>query len=118
MFLPGPISGNSAINLGCVTRRTANRASAAFKCRDAFLQGGDCRVGQAGIDVADFLQVKQLGCVIRIAENIGCCLVDRHLTRACGWIRVERLRGFVVSQSLRSVGRSSVSPFEMRCCQV
>ena len=67
-------------------QQTAPRA--AFEGRDAFgerLQGG---VGQAGIDVADFLQVEEPCGAVGIAERIGRGLVDRHLPRAGGRVRL------------------------------
>ena len=69
-------------DLRCVTGRTAYRANAAFKGCHTFLQHGNSGVRQAGIDVADFLQVKECGCVFGITEHIGCGLVNRGLASA------------------------------------
>ncbi len=64
-----------------VTRGTADRARAAFQRRDPLGQCRDGRVGQAGVDVAHFLEVEERGRVIGVAEDIGRRLVDRHLAR-------------------------------------
>ena len=70
--------------LGRMTGRTADTACAAFKRCDPFLQRCDRGVGQARIDIADLLQVKQRRRVVRIAEHIGRRLIDRHLPRTRG----------------------------------
>ena len=40
------------------------------------------RVGQAGVDVADLLEVEERRRVVGVAEDVGGVLVDRHLPRA------------------------------------
>ena len=69
-----------------VPRRTADRTNATLKCGNPFLQHGDGRVGQAGIDVADLLQIEQGGGVVCVAEHIGGGLVNRGLACAGGRI--------------------------------
>ena len=60
-------------------RRRRLRASAMRSC-----SARDGRVGQARIDVADFLQVEERRGVVGVAEHIGRGLVDRRLARAGG----------------------------------
>ena len=43
-------------------------------------------VHEAGVDVSDFSKGKQIRCVLRIAELIRRCLVDRNGASACRWI--------------------------------
>ena len=75
----------------------ANRADAIFQRRQAFLQHGRRRIGNACVDVAGALQVEQACGVIGIVEHIRGGLIDRHGTRACN--RVGMLPG-VQAQSL------------------
>ena len=48
---------------------------------EALGEGHDGGVGQAGVDVADFLQVEERGGVVGVAEHVGGVLVDRRLPR-------------------------------------
>ena len=71
-----------------MARGTADRADAAFKRGDPLLQDGVGGVGQARIDIADFLQVKERRRVVGIAKDIGRGLVNRRLPRTRGRVRV------------------------------
>ena len=73
-------------DLGCVARRAANRADAAFQRGHTFLQNRHGRVGQTRVDVTHLLQVKQRGRVVCIAEHIGGRLIDRGLAGTSGRI--------------------------------
>ncbi len=75
-------------DLGRMTGRTADSARAAFQRGDPVAKGGHGGIGQAGIDIADFLQAEERGGMVCVAEDIGRCLVNRHLTRASGGVRV------------------------------
>ncbi len=65
-----------------------DRGTAAFERRHALLEGGNGRVADARIDVAEGLQVEQAGRVFRRIENEGAGLVDRQRTRAGRRIRL------------------------------
>ena len=68
-----------------MTRRAADCADAAFERGNAFLQRCNRWIGQAGINITDFLKIKQSGRVVGIAKDVGCCLINRHLPRTgCG----------------------------------
>jgi hypothetical protein len=58
----------------------ANRADAIFQRRQAFLQHGRRRIGNACVDVAGALQIEQACGVIGIVEHIRGGLIDRHGT--------------------------------------
>ena len=64
-----------------VTRRAAHRPDAAFQRRHPFGQRRHRGVGQAGIDIADLLQIEQFRGMFAVAEHIGRGLIDRHLPR-------------------------------------
>ena len=87
-----------------VPGRAADCAYATFEGRDAFLQHGHGRVGQARVDVAHFLQVEEGRGMVRVAEHVGRGLVDRRLARAGGGVgaaagvdlqRVETVAGCI-----------------------
>ena len=80
-----------------------HRADAAFQRRDALLQHGDGRVGDARIDVPGPLQVEQRGRVLGVVEHVGGGLVDRHGARAGG--RIGPLAG-MQAQACRSAATS------------
>ncbi len=62
-----------------------DRADAVFQRRQPLLEHGRRGVGDAGVDVAGALQIEQRRRVVRILEDIGRRLVDRHRTGAgCG----------------------------------
>ena len=86
MCPPAPIS----VAMIEVQRRLAagggDRADAALQRRDALLQHGHGRVGDARIDVPGALQVEQAGRVLGVVEHVGRGLVDRHGARAGGRI--------------------------------
>ena len=63
-------------------QQTAPAPPSSAATRSASADDGGVR--QARIDVADFLQVEELGGMVRVAEDIGGGLVDRHLPRARG----------------------------------
>ena len=69
-----------------MTGGAADGARTALHRGDARLQRGDGRIGQARIDIADFLQAKKPRGMAGILKDIGCGLIDRHLTRAGGRI--------------------------------
>ncbi len=69
-----------------VARRAADRTCAALQCRHPLGQRRDGGVRQARIDVAHFLQVEELGRMVRIAEDESGRLIDRHLPRARGGV--------------------------------
>jgi len=69
-----------------VSRRGADSPHATLQRRQTLAQGGDGRVGQARIDIADFLQVEQSRGMVGIAKDIGGGLVDRNLAGAGGRI--------------------------------
>ena len=75
----------------------ADRADAVFQRRQALLQHGRRRIGNARVDVAGAFKVEQACGVIGIVEHIRGGLVNRHGTRACD--RVGMLPG-VQAQSL------------------
>jgi len=57
-------------------------ARPAFQRDNPVGEGRNGGVRQAGVDVADFLQVEELGGVVGVAEDVGGGLVDRHLPGA------------------------------------
>ena len=67
-------------DLGGMSGRTAHSTSPAFQRANTVGQRRDSRVRQAGIDVANLLQVEELGCVVSVAKNIRRGLVNRDLT--------------------------------------
>jgi predicted NodU family carbamoyl transferase len=69
-----------------MARRAADRACAAFQRGDAVLKRRDGWVGQARIDIADFLQVEERRRVLGIAKHVSRGLVDRHVACAGGRI--------------------------------
>jgi hypothetical protein len=71
--------------------RRGGLARADTQCRDAPFEGGDAlfehrvrRVHDAGVDVAKFLEAKEVGRMLGAAELIRRRLVDRHRDRARG----------------------------------
>ena len=68
--------------------RGADRADAAFQCREPLLQYARGRIGDARIDVAGALQIEQRGRVIGILKHVGRGLVDRHRAGAGRGIRM------------------------------
>ena len=73
-------------DLGRVARGAADGAGTALERGDAFLQHCDGGVGEAGVDVAHFLEVEEGGGMFGVAEDIGRALVDRRLAGAGGRI--------------------------------
>src|SRR5262245_62048981 len=63
---------------------TASRqcGNTAFQIGNPLLQHIGGRVHDACIDVAQFTQCKEIGCMLRIAELVAGCLVDGHSTAA------------------------------------
>jgi len=58
-------------------RRRRERPHSALQHRHALLEGGVGRVDDAGVGVAEAVEVEQVGCVLRILEHVGGRLVDR-----------------------------------------
>jgi hypothetical protein len=58
------------------------RRRAALERRDALLEHGLRRIGDAGVDVAEGLQAEQRGRVVHVVEDEGRGLVDRRHPRA------------------------------------
>ncbi len=78
----GPHQREERHDLRRVPGRGADRADAAFERREALGERHHRRVGQAGIDVAELLEVEEPGRVVGVAEDVGGVLVDRRLPRA------------------------------------
>ncbi len=76
--------------------RDRQRAGAAFDRGDALLEHIGGRVHDPRVDVAELLERKQVGRVVRVFEDVGRGLVKRHRARAGGRVRhlagVERQR--------------------------
>ena len=70
--------GGEDKHLGTMARGRAGGADAALKGRQAFFEGVDRGVGEAGIGIAEFLQSEQIGGVRGIAEDEGSREMDRH----------------------------------------
>ena len=68
--------------LGGVAGRRGDRGTPAFERRDALLERGHGRVGDARVDVAEGLEVEQGGRVVDVVEDVGGRLVDRDVARA------------------------------------
>ena len=67
--------------------RRGQAADAAFERRDAFFEGGSGWIGDAGIDVAEFVQSEQVRRVLGIFEYERGRLVNRHGAGAGGGVR-------------------------------
>ena len=80
------MSGKQRHDLRGVARGAGDAARPAFQRHHPVREGRDRGVRQAGVDVADFLQVEELGGVVGVAEDVGRGLVDRHLPRAGGGV--------------------------------
>ncbi len=63
------------------------RAHAAFQSRHALFEHRRGRIHDARINVAEALQVEQIGGVLGIFEDVGSGLVNRHRARARFGIR-------------------------------
>ncbi len=80
-----------------MARRGRQSRYAAFQCRHALLEHVGRRVHNAGIDVPEFFQRKQVGTVFGVVESVGGRLVNRHgagLSRRVGLLAGVQLEGF------------------------
>ena len=83
---------------------------AAFEGRHPLLEHVVRRIHDAGVDVAELLEGKEVGPVLRIVEGVGRGGVDGHGPRASGWVRLlprVQLKGFVAGL-VRVVGGAVV----------
>src|SRR5690606_31058643 len=48
----------------------------AFKCGHAFLEHARGRVHDTGIDIARYLEIEQIGPMLRTVESVRCSLID------------------------------------------
>jgi hypothetical protein len=62
------------------------RADAAFEAGETLFEHVGRRVHDARVDVAEFLQRKEVGGVLRVAELVAGRLVDRHGAAAGGGV--------------------------------
>ena len=88
-------------------RRRGQPAEPAFEGSHAFLECGVRGVRQAAVDVAERLQRKQIGGVLRVFEDERGRRVDRHRTRPGLWVRT--LSG-VDGERVEAVARIGHSP--------
>jgi hypothetical protein len=84
----GGHQGEKRHDLRCMAGRTADSANATFKRGDPFRQNANRRVRQARIDIANFLQVEERGCMIRVTKDISRRLIDRRLPCPCCGVRL------------------------------
>ena len=57
-----------------------------FQGSDAFFQYRIGRIHDAGIDIARYLEIEQIGPMLGTVESVGCGLVDRYGHRFRGGI--------------------------------
>jgi hypothetical protein len=86
MLRPGAISGKSAMICAAWPDEQQTAPAPPSSAAMRFWSAADGRVGQAGIDVADFLQAEERGGMVGVAEDISGGLIDRHLACAGGRI--------------------------------
>src|SRR5438132_3516001 len=67
-------------------RGCSDRRATALEAGDPLLQDGDRGVAEAGIDVAEIMEVEERGRVVHVVENIRSGLVDRRRARTGDWV--------------------------------
>ena len=65
---------------GSGTRSHGQSSHTALEGSHPILEHTLCGVGESAVDVTGIAQAKTVGSVLRVAEHIGCGLVDRHRT--------------------------------------
>ena len=71
---------------GSGTRRHGQSGHATLKGSHPLLEHTLCGVGESAIDVAGIAQAETVGSMLRVAEHIGCGLVDRHRAGIGCWV--------------------------------
>jgi hypothetical protein len=67
--------------------RPAGGADAAFQRRELFLEGGNRRIGDPRVDVAEIFKVEALCGGVGVREGVGGCLLDRRHHGAARGVR-------------------------------
>ena len=100
--------------LRCVTRRHGECRCAAFERRHTLLKNSLGRVRDAGIDVAESLEIEQRRGVLGVLEDIGRGLIDRCGARARGGVRLGARMDCERVEGRLPVGRHCKSPCDDR----
>ena len=79
--------GEDGHGLRAVAAAGRDRGHTALKISHTLLKHIGGRIHDAGVDVAELLQRKQIGSMFRIAELVAGRLIDRHGTAAGCWVR-------------------------------
>src|SRR5215469_3773021 len=81
-LVAGPEQVGNSDELRGLTARYRQRSHASLERRHALLEHRRCRVHNARINVAEALEIKEIGGVLGVFEDVGCRLVNRHGARA------------------------------------
>ena len=87
------------IGCGSGTRSHSEGSHTTFEGCDALLKHRLGRIGETAIDISRVAKRETVGSVLRVAEHITCCLVDRH--RACIGCRIGLLLSHMELECLK-----------------